>query len=115
MVQSAPSCLTAIVHDGYQETSTYEEFSEALLNATRFLHFVPECLHAPPYRPHERGDIQFVRRSSGVLRGRPAPLRHDGGAALGKHARRRQPILEYWFPQFLGSRPSNHELPFGLR
>jgi xanthine dehydrogenase YagR molybdenum-binding subunit len=30
--------LVAIVHDGYQETSTYEEFSEALLNASRFLH-----------------------------------------------------------------------------
>jgi xanthine dehydrogenase YagR molybdenum-binding subunit len=30
--------LTAIVHEGYQETSTYEEFSEALLNASRFLH-----------------------------------------------------------------------------
>ena len=27
--------LAAIVHDGYQETSTYEEFSEALLNASR--------------------------------------------------------------------------------
>jgi xanthine dehydrogenase YagR molybdenum-binding subunit len=30
--------LAAIVHDGYQETSTYEEFSEALLNASRFLY-----------------------------------------------------------------------------
>jgi xanthine dehydrogenase YagR molybdenum-binding subunit len=30
--------LAAIVHEGYQETSTYEEFSEALLNASRFLH-----------------------------------------------------------------------------
>jgi xanthine dehydrogenase YagR molybdenum-binding subunit len=30
--------LAAIVHDGYQETSTYEEFAEALLNPTRFLH-----------------------------------------------------------------------------
>jgi xanthine dehydrogenase YagR molybdenum-binding subunit len=30
--------LRAIVHEGYQETSTYEEFSEALLNASRFLH-----------------------------------------------------------------------------
>ena len=33
--------LAAIVHDGYQETSTYEEFSEALLNASRFLHSSP--------------------------------------------------------------------------
>src|SRR3954462_9477785 len=29
------------MHDGYQETSTYEEFSEALLNASRFLHSCP--------------------------------------------------------------------------
>jgi xanthine dehydrogenase YagR molybdenum-binding subunit len=33
--------LAAISHDGYQETSTYEEFSEALLNASRFLHSCP--------------------------------------------------------------------------
>ena len=30
--------LAAIVHDGYQETSTYEEFSEALVGPTGFLH-----------------------------------------------------------------------------
>src|SRR5215211_1483558 len=33
--------LAAIVHDAYQETSTYEEYSEALLDATRFLHSCP--------------------------------------------------------------------------
>jgi xanthine dehydrogenase YagR molybdenum-binding subunit len=33
--------LAAIVHDGYQETSTYEEFSEALISATGFLHSCP--------------------------------------------------------------------------
>jgi xanthine dehydrogenase YagR molybdenum-binding subunit len=33
--------LAAIVHDGYQETSTYEEFSEALVSATGFLHSCP--------------------------------------------------------------------------
>src|SRR4051794_2822759 len=33
--------LAAILHDGYQETSTYEEFSEALLDASRFLHSCP--------------------------------------------------------------------------
>src|SRR5687768_16759737 len=33
--------LTATVHEGHQETSTYEEFSEALLNASRFLHSCP--------------------------------------------------------------------------
>src|SRR5437667_4272407 len=33
--------LMAIVHDGHQETSSYEEFSEALVDATRFLHSCP--------------------------------------------------------------------------
>jgi xanthine dehydrogenase YagR molybdenum-binding subunit len=33
--------LTAILHDGWQETSTYEEYSEALLDATRFLYSCP--------------------------------------------------------------------------
>jgi xanthine dehydrogenase YagR molybdenum-binding subunit len=33
--------LAAIVHDAYQETSTYEEYSEALIDATRFLHASP--------------------------------------------------------------------------
>jgi xanthine dehydrogenase YagR molybdenum-binding subunit len=51
--------LEAIVHDGYQETSTHEEFSEALLNATRFLHSCPNVytrhriarmsIHTPTY------------------------------------------------------------------
>jgi xanthine dehydrogenase YagR molybdenum-binding subunit len=30
--------LSAILHDGTQETSTYEEYSESLLDPTRFLH-----------------------------------------------------------------------------
>jgi xanthine dehydrogenase YagR molybdenum-binding subunit len=51
--------LTAILHEGYQETSTYEEFSEALLNASRFLHSCPNVdtrhrlarmnVHTPTY------------------------------------------------------------------
>ncbi|CAN7741974.1 xanthine dehydrogenase family protein molybdopterin-binding subunit [Variovorax sp. LjRoot178] len=51
--------LEAIRHDGYQETSTYEEYSEALLNATRFLHSCPNVhtrhriarlsIHTPTY------------------------------------------------------------------
>jgi xanthine dehydrogenase YagR molybdenum-binding subunit len=51
--------LAAILHDGYQETSTYEEFTEALLNATRFLHscanvytrhrIAPMNVHTPTY------------------------------------------------------------------
>src|SRR5204863_9035443 len=36
--------LAALVHEGYQETSTYEEFSEALLDASRFLHACPNVL-----------------------------------------------------------------------
>jgi xanthine dehydrogenase YagR molybdenum-binding subunit len=51
--------LSAIVHEGYQETSTYEKFSEALLNASRFLHACPNVstrhriapmnVHTPTY------------------------------------------------------------------
>ena len=51
--------LAAIMHDGYQETSTYEEFSEALLNASRFLYSCPNVdtrhrlarmnVHTPTY------------------------------------------------------------------
>jgi xanthine dehydrogenase YagR molybdenum-binding subunit len=33
--------LSVIVHDAYQETSTYEEYTEALLDASRFLHSCP--------------------------------------------------------------------------
>jgi xanthine dehydrogenase YagR molybdenum-binding subunit len=51
--------LAAIVHEGHQETSFYEEFSEALLNASRFLHSCPNVytrhhiarmnVHTPTY------------------------------------------------------------------
>src|SRR5439155_8366871 len=33
--------LTAIVHEDYQETSTYEEYAEAVLDASRFLYSCP--------------------------------------------------------------------------
>src|SRR5204863_9790808 len=33
--------VAAIVHDAYQETSIYEEYSESFGNATRFLHSCP--------------------------------------------------------------------------
>jgi xanthine dehydrogenase YagR molybdenum-binding subunit len=33
--------LNVIIHDAYQETSTYEEYTEALLNATRLMHSCP--------------------------------------------------------------------------
>ncbi|HEX5819568.1 MAG TPA: xanthine dehydrogenase family protein molybdopterin-binding subunit, partial [Gemmatimonadales bacterium] len=51
--------LAAIVHDGHQETSTYEEFSEALLDTSRFLYSCPNVstrhrlarlnVHTPTY------------------------------------------------------------------
>ena len=51
--------LTALIHDGHQETSTYEEYSEALVNASRFLHSCPNVytrqriarmnIHTPTY------------------------------------------------------------------
>jgi xanthine dehydrogenase YagR molybdenum-binding subunit len=51
--------LAAILQEGYQETSTYEEFMESLLDATRFLHSCPNVytrhrlapmnVHTPTY------------------------------------------------------------------
>jgi xanthine dehydrogenase YagR molybdenum-binding subunit len=51
--------LTAVVHDGFQETSSYEDFTKALLNPTRFLHSCPNVhtrhrvapmnVHTPTY------------------------------------------------------------------
>jgi xanthine dehydrogenase YagR molybdenum-binding subunit len=51
--------LAAIIHDAHQETSTYEEYSEALIDASRFLHscpnvqtrhrLVPMNVHTPTY------------------------------------------------------------------
>src|SRR5213596_2686285 len=51
--------LAAIVHDAYQETSMYEEYSENLINASRFLHSCPNVytrhriarlnVHTPTY------------------------------------------------------------------
>src|SRR5438270_12530439 len=51
--------LSAILHDGTQETSTYEEYSESLLDPTRFLHSCPNVytrhrlaplnVHTPTY------------------------------------------------------------------
>lgn len=56
---SSDGRLAAIVHDGTQETSTYEEFSEALISATGFLHSCPNVytrrriarmnVHTPTY------------------------------------------------------------------
>ncbi|HEX9323785.1 MAG TPA: molybdopterin cofactor-binding domain-containing protein, partial [Xanthobacteraceae bacterium] len=51
--------MTAVLHDGFQETSSYEDFTEALLNPTRFLHSCPNVhtrhrvapmnVHTPTY------------------------------------------------------------------
>jgi xanthine dehydrogenase YagR molybdenum-binding subunit len=59
LASSSEGRLTAIVHDGFQETSTYEDFTEALLNPTRFLHscanvytrhrVAPMNVHTPTY------------------------------------------------------------------
>lgn len=47
--------LTAIVHEGYAQTSLYEENTESLVNATRMLYASPNCL--TKYRL-VRGNIQ---------------------------------------------------------
>jgi xanthine dehydrogenase YagR molybdenum-binding subunit len=41
---SKDGALTAIVHEGYGQTSVYEENTEALLDATRFLYASPNCI-----------------------------------------------------------------------
>jgi len=47
--------LTAIVHEGYAQTSLYEENTESLVNATRMLYASPNCI--TKYRL-VRGNIQ---------------------------------------------------------
>jgi xanthine dehydrogenase YagR molybdenum-binding subunit len=89
--------LTAIVHDGYQETSTYEEFTEALLNASRFLHSCPNVytrhriarmnVHTPTYMraPGEASGVFALEsamdelRSRGHQSGRAATAQRAGG------------------------------------
>ena len=62
--------LTAIVHEGYAQTSLYEENTEALVNASRMLYASPNCI--TKYRL-VRGNIQtplYMRgpgESSGVF------------------------------------------------
>ena len=75
--------LAAIVHDGYQETSTYEEFSEALLNASRFLHSCPNVYTRHRIAPHERAHADLHARSwrgERRLRARKRHGRARGGA-----------------------------------
>ena len=62
--------LAAIVHDGHQETSTYEEFSEALLNASRFLHSCPNVYtrhRLAPLNVHTPTYMRAPGEASGVF------------------------------------------------
>ena len=93
--------LAAIVHDGYQETSTYEEFSEALLNASRFLHSCPNVytrhriarmnVHTPTYMraPGEASGVFALEMRHGRARGgaehrsrRAAPAQRAGAGRV---------------------------------
>src|SRR5207249_1816298 len=61
--------LAAIVHDGFQETSTYEEFSESLVNASRFLHSCPNVYtrhRIAPMNVHTPTYMRAPGESSGV-------------------------------------------------
>jgi xanthine dehydrogenase YagR molybdenum-binding subunit len=62
--------LAAIVHDGYQETSTYEEFTEALLNPSRFLHACPNVYtrhRLAPLNVHTPTYMRAPGEASGVF------------------------------------------------
>jgi xanthine dehydrogenase YagR molybdenum-binding subunit len=62
--------LAALVHDGYQETSTYEEFSEALLHASRFLHSCPNVYTRHRIAPMNVNTPTYMRapgEASGVF------------------------------------------------
>ncbi|KAB0265694.1 xanthine dehydrogenase family protein molybdopterin-binding subunit [Microvirga brassicacearum] len=62
--------LAAIMHEGYQETSTYEEFSEALLNASRFLHSCPNVYtrhRIAPMNVHTPTYMRAPGEASGVF------------------------------------------------
>jgi xanthine dehydrogenase YagR molybdenum-binding subunit len=62
--------LAAILHEGYQETSTYEEYTEALLNATRFLHSCPNVYtrhRLAPMNVHTPTYMRAPGQASGVF------------------------------------------------
>jgi xanthine dehydrogenase YagR molybdenum-binding subunit len=61
--------LAALIHDGHQETSTYEEYSEALVNASRFLHSCPNVYTRQRVAPMNVHTPTFMRapgEASGV-------------------------------------------------
>jgi xanthine dehydrogenase YagR molybdenum-binding subunit len=62
--------LSAVVHDGHQETSTYEEYSEALINASRFLHSSPNVYTRQQIAPMNVNTPTYMRapgEASGVF------------------------------------------------
>jgi xanthine dehydrogenase YagR molybdenum-binding subunit len=59
--------LTAIIHDGFQETSTYEDYDEALVDASRFLHSCP--------------NVYTRRRSARLNEHTPTGMRAPGEAS----------------------------------
>lgn len=62
--------LAAILHEGHQETSTYEEFSEALLDASRFLHACPTVAtrhRIAPMNVHTPTCMRAPGEASGVF------------------------------------------------
>ena len=62
--------LAAILHEGYQENSTYEEFSEALLNASRSLHSCPNVYtrhRLAPMNVHTPTYMRAPGEASGVF------------------------------------------------
>ena len=80
--------LVALVHDAYQETSTYEEYSESLINASRFLHSCPNVYtrhRIAPMNVHTPTYMRAPGESSGVF-----ALMCDGRACGGvEHGSRR--------------------------
>ena len=81
--------LAAILHDGHQETSTYEEFSEALLNASRFLHSCPNVYTRHRIAPHERAHADLHARSWRGERHLRARIRHGRARGGAEHRSRR--------------------------
>jgi xanthine dehydrogenase YagR molybdenum-binding subunit len=58
------------VHDGYQETSTYEEFSESLVSPTRMLYSCPNVStrrRLAPMNVHTPGHMRAPGQVSGIL------------------------------------------------
>jgi xanthine dehydrogenase YagR molybdenum-binding subunit len=62
--------LTAILHDGYQETSTYEEFSETLPGPTQLLHSCPNVYtrrRIVPLHVHTPAHMRAPGQVSGIF------------------------------------------------